>query len=287
MPEVAKRLEPRKETLRELFLRSGNLCAFPGCDALMLNGKGDFVGQLCHIEAAEEGGERFRASMNNEERRAASNLMLMCYPHHTETNDVEEYPTPRLKQIKADHEQRFSHPDRAILSTLKDYTRLEQASYPQNMRRINRVLGWGNTEEQLQGTIADLKEYLVTFGKVPIEIRNFMGKVAERTLRMEGLEVVHRGRRFACPSIRFNDLEKAFQMPSQTLIDLERQLSSYGLGFMSEIPDDYDNQHRGLKLAATSHDWCIWEDLAKFCEQASESIDAFAVDMEFARLDED
>src|ERR1700739_1242472 len=128
MPEGAKRLEPRKETLRELFLRSGNLCAFPGCDALMLNAKGDFVGQLCHIEAAEEGGERFRANMTNEERRAASNLMLMCYPNNTETNDVEEYPTPRLKQIKADHEQRFSHPDRAILSTLKDYTKLEEAS---------------------------------------------------------------------------------------------------------------------------------------------------------------
>lgn len=287
MPEEAKRLEPRKETLRELFLRSGNLCAFPGCSELMLNAKGDFVGQLCHIEAAEEGGERFRENMTNEERRQASNLMLMCYPHHVETNDVEAYPVARLKQIKADHERRFSHPDRAILSTLKDYTRLEEATYPVNMRRINRVLAWGNADEELQGTIADLKEYLATFIKVPVEIRHFLGKVAERMRLMDGLGTVHRGSRYSCPAIRFDDLEKAFQMPSQTLVDLERQLSSYGLGLMSEIPDEYDNQHLGLKLRSTSHDWCIWEDLVMFCERAGESIDTFSVEMDFARLDED
>src|ERR1039458_9948296 len=42
MPEIAKRLEPKKEVLRELFLKSGNLCAFPGCERLMLNIEGVF-----------------------------------------------------------------------------------------------------------------------------------------------------------------------------------------------------------------------------------------------------
>ena len=69
----------RQHNLRELFLKSGNLCAFPGCEKLMMNAGGVFIGQVCHIEAAEEGGERFRGSMTNEQRRAVSNLMLMCY----------------------------------------------------------------------------------------------------------------------------------------------------------------------------------------------------------------
>ena len=45
----------------------------------MMNEQGVFVGQVCHIEGAEEGGERFNPRMSNEERRAAANLMLSVF----------------------------------------------------------------------------------------------------------------------------------------------------------------------------------------------------------------
>jgi hypothetical protein len=64
--------------------------------------EGDFIGQLCHIEAAEEGGERFNPSMTNDERRAVANLMLMCYPHHVKTNDVNTYTVDVLRKMKSD-----------------------------------------------------------------------------------------------------------------------------------------------------------------------------------------
>jgi hypothetical protein len=57
--EKPKRLTPTKDTLRELYLKSGNRCAFPGCHKALFNSKGVFVGQICHIEAAESGGQRF------------------------------------------------------------------------------------------------------------------------------------------------------------------------------------------------------------------------------------
>jgi hypothetical protein len=125
MRETPKRLKPRFETLRELLLKSGNLCAFPGCDSLLMDAAGLFIGQFCHIEAAEPGGERFNPSMTNEERRSASNLMLMCYAHHRQTNDVAEYTVPYLKQIKSAHERRFSRPDRSIREKV---ARLSRAS---------------------------------------------------------------------------------------------------------------------------------------------------------------
>lgn len=75
--EVPKRLAPRFDTFREVFLKSGNLCPFPGCGALMISEVGTFIGQLCHIEAAEEGSERFNPGMTNVERLSAPNLMLM------------------------------------------------------------------------------------------------------------------------------------------------------------------------------------------------------------------
>lgn len=78
MAEPVKRLTPEKETLRELYLKSGNLCMFPECTERMINANGVFIGQVCHIEAAEDGGERFNEKQTNEERRHFSNLMLMC-----------------------------------------------------------------------------------------------------------------------------------------------------------------------------------------------------------------
>ncbi len=98
------RLAPTTDTLRALFARSGNLCSFPGCTSVLVNDKNKFIGQICHIEAAEPGGERYNLAMNDEERRGVENLILLCYPHHVETDDVSLYSVDRLKQIKREHE---------------------------------------------------------------------------------------------------------------------------------------------------------------------------------------
>jgi hypothetical protein len=286
VPDKAKRLTPKSDVLRELFLKSGNLCAFPDCSRLMLNETGNFVGQLCHIEAAEEGGERFNKDMTDEQRRAVSNLVLMCYDHHVDTNDVEAFPVLRMQQIKADHERRFSHPDRAILSSLKDHTTLEEPTDAANLRRINRVLDWQHDDEMLQGLKDDLTKYLERFARVPIEIRKFVGEVAMRTRRIRDLPAVQKDGRYSCPTIRLDDLQQAFQIDEEQMRRFENQLDSYGLGCMSLIADGYDREFLGLKLRGTENDWCLWEDLAEFCEKVSESIEAFSIEMDFARLDD-
>jgi hypothetical protein len=52
---------------------------------VLVNHKAQWVGEVCHIEAALPGGERFNKAMTNEERRHRSNLLLMCHDHHVET----------------------------------------------------------------------------------------------------------------------------------------------------------------------------------------------------------
>lgn len=101
-----RRLEPLPETKRQLFLLSGNKCAFPGCEQVLLDQFGHFVGQICHIEAAKEVGERFNHNQTNEERRHISNLVLMCPTHHGVTNNVIEYPVSRMQEIKHAHESK-------------------------------------------------------------------------------------------------------------------------------------------------------------------------------------
>lgn len=101
------RLGPKSDVVRALFARSGNRCAFPGCTAPLINDRNQFVAQVCHIEAAETEGERFNPSQSDEERRDYANLLILCYPHHVETDDVTRYSVQTLREMKALHEQQF------------------------------------------------------------------------------------------------------------------------------------------------------------------------------------
>lgn len=118
------RLSPKLETLRALFARSSNECAFPGCTHPLVNGDNLFIAQVCHIEAASSGGERFNPYSADEYRRSYENLILLCYPHHIETDDVDRYPVEKLKEMKLNHEQFFEKSsfkiDEAVLYKLKD-----------------------------------------------------------------------------------------------------------------------------------------------------------------------
>ena len=102
----------------------------------MINRDGVMIGKICHIEAAEPGGKRFNAKMSNEQRRGFENLILLCGDHHTVIDSHEvKYPVTKLRQMKANHEAKFS----AIANTLKrrftaqyeDATELIETKLPQ------------------------------------------------------------------------------------------------------------------------------------------------------------
>ncbi len=70
----------------------------------------DFViGVVCHIEAAEQRGERYNPNQSDDERRDFNNLILLCPTHHTITNNVIKYPVQRLKDMKATHEAKYTN----------------------------------------------------------------------------------------------------------------------------------------------------------------------------------
>lgn len=101
------RKKPSDNTIKKLFGLSGNQCAFPDCGQHMVDINGTVTGQICHIEAAETGGQRYSQIQNDEERRSFENLVLMCANHHKVTDNVTIYTTQKLKQIKAAHESSF------------------------------------------------------------------------------------------------------------------------------------------------------------------------------------
>lgn len=96
---------PALPTLKALFARSKNLCAFPGCTVPLAEDSGTVTGEVCHIRAANSKGPRYDASQTDQTRHAAANLVLMCGRHHkiidTETT---EFSVARLESIKHAHE---------------------------------------------------------------------------------------------------------------------------------------------------------------------------------------
>jgi hypothetical protein len=125
------------DTLRALFARSGNQCAFPGCAHKLVNDHNAFIAQVCHIAAANKGGERFNPDSNDEYRRSYENLILLCYAHHVETDDVGRFPVDTVRQMKCDHERTFEKSsftvDEAVLYKLK----FQMAKYWQSIDRAN------------------------------------------------------------------------------------------------------------------------------------------------------
>lgn len=153
MKEEVIRLAPTRDTLRQLYTLSGNQCAFPGCSSMMFNRDGNFVGQICHIEAASEGGERFNPNMTNEQRRSYQNLVLMCYEHHIETNKVKQYPTHIMKKIKSNHEEDYMNWESKVISnmynSLSDVTQSITCNKVNTLRKVFNAEGvWGTWKEE-------------------------------------------------------------------------------------------------------------------------------------------
>jgi len=94
-------------TKNRLYSLSGNQCAFPGCNEKLFNEEGKNFSNICHIEAASPGGERYNANSTDDYRRSYENLILLCSKHHTETNNIDKYTVDVLKKMKREHEAKF------------------------------------------------------------------------------------------------------------------------------------------------------------------------------------
>src|SRR5690242_7868032 len=94
-----------------LQLRSGNRCAFPGCNTLLVK-KVTFgtrlkiIGEIAHIISERPDGPRGRHPLPPGEHDKYANLIFLCPTHHTEMDaDEETYTVERLRQMKKDHEE--------------------------------------------------------------------------------------------------------------------------------------------------------------------------------------
>jgi len=99
---------PRDTTVKRLFARSINRCAFPDCSNPVIDAQtGTVIAEICHIHAQKSNGPRYEVTMSSEQVHAFENLVLMC-PHHHKVIDtaanIPPYTADFLRQIKQGHE---------------------------------------------------------------------------------------------------------------------------------------------------------------------------------------
>ncbi|MGJ9418103.1 hypothetical protein ACHAC9_10095 [Massilia sp. CMS3.1] len=274
MPEIPKRLAPTRETLRELYLKSGNRCAFPGCKKALFNAKGIFAGQICHIEAAEPGGQRFNKHQTNEQRRHPTNLVLMCYDHHVETDDVLKFDVDRMKRIKEEHEKLFSDVVGSMLKTVTDHTTLIEPLFAKNLRKLDRVLGWKSSDDELAEALKELQPLTAKLAKIPMPSRELFVILVNRGAK---------GQFSAALEVSVPEVKQATNLASNELRECFSILDNHGFTYDNGT-NDFGVQMAGI--ASPSSGWPLWADIKRFCKKEKTDLSQIIINLDFSVLDE-
>ena len=171
-----KRLKPRTDTLRELYIFSGNMCAMPDCKKLLIDEYGTWIGEVAHIYAASNGGPRANSGLSSEDRRKADNLILVCSNCHTIIDsDEARYSAEELRKIKKAHEEIYKKG-------------LEQAKLRDCMDEYTTKLpdslgSWGImcSDEEYKDARKSLENVTDRLSKVPPDTRDFLAKCLKRS----------------------------------------------------------------------------------------------------------
>lgn len=276
--ETPKRLKPKGEVLRELYLKSGNVCAFPGCPHVMINIDGVMIGEICHIEAALPEGKRFNKNMSNEDRRAFANLILMCGAHHTLIDSsAKTYPVAKVRKYKTTHEAKFAEITNTLgkrfSEQLLDNTDTIETTLPKTLKRFLETEPDCFAEGDVPDVIEDLEAYSNQLNKVPDTERHFM---LSCILRSKKLGFGWDGR--VEPDAE--DIISALGVSGYKLGKHAKALERYDVGFMDD-PEPGVNLLRVFDPSELMR-WC---DIASFCDAHDIDLRRIVVDVNFALLD--
>lgn len=227
------------------------------------------------------GGERFNAAMTNEQRRASSNLMLMCYRHHIETDDVNVYSTKRLREIKTEHEKRYSEGVRRLIASVIDYTTSSTITPPANLRAFHNYHGWANfTEEETEGNIVAVTQLAQRLQALSRPAREMLALILRR-----GREV-SRGRGEVDYGVLLQEIEDVTGMQPHEILARVGQLCGRGLAYIEDEDWQFDGFVGPFVRTDGAEEYPTWYQLRAYCDANEIAIAKLVVDLRFDTLDE-
>lgn len=280
--EIPKRLSPTPETLRELYLLSGNKCAMSDCSNILIDGNGVVVGHICHIRAAMPDGARFDANMTNEQRRHVSNLVMLCGGHHKQIDSKQyeqQHTVQRVTKIKTDHEAKF----KGIGDSLQ---KAFEHEYVDNTDMLNPTEAL--TFEKFEQLLIDCRVDPDQRKERQEQVANFIShmKIVPDAERIFMLAVIRRAVKLNTNDgviVPTDDLKSSISISHAKLEKMGKALARYGVGdidlYGTPGGDDYC-----VRISDPS-DYVTWFDLHRFCNCAGMTLDEFALRLRFGKLD--
>ena len=232
-----KRLPPKPETLRKLYIFSGNMCAMPDCKQVLIDEDGTWIGEVAHIHAASDGGPRANTSLSQEERREAKNLILLCRNCHKKIDSkVEQYPAEKLLQIKEEHEGPYRKGlEQAVFEDCMD-------EYTTKLPDSLGALGIMRSDEEYEDVRKSLENVTDRLAIVPLSTREFLVKCLRRSSRSK-----HSHRREEL-IVNADEIRQAISVEGRrisrkTIAEHIKILENYGFACFEEI----DNRKTALQ----------------------------------------
>ena len=275
--EIPKRLTPDKPTTGILFLKSGNRCAYPGCDQPLLGSDSVLVGEIAHIEAAMPDGPRFNDNMTNEQRRFESNLVLMCGTHHSVIDgDLDTWTVQALQSLKAKHEAIYTGAVDRLRAQLGDVTEGTTWTMPTT---LSAIFGTEDRTEELPFDLAVLERFATRLAQLPIGARSLLAMVVTRGESRRAL-----GPRDAEFRIRWS-LLRSIVSSNEHLDDYLDILDHAKLAWFDE-PFDGDPLHVEAGRSTEEIGWPLLQDIKTASGGDPSYVRQVLVDLDFAALDQ-
>ncbi len=144
-----KRRTLKQSTIKRLYAPSGNQCAHPGCQNLLIAPETEqsdaaVVNNICHIYARSDSGPRNNPGLTEEQRDSDDNLILLCAHHHGIVDkQPETYTAETLKQWKREHEAKVKDRMYSNRIPVEFFTKIIE----KDINRLRKRLSFGDSKD--------------------------------------------------------------------------------------------------------------------------------------------
>lgn len=282
--EKPKRLTPSPEVLRQLYLLSGNQCAMPECDNLIIDGNGVVLGHICHIRAAMPEGARFDENMTNNDRRQVANLVLMCGGHHTQIDSKiyeKEYTLEVVKKIKSEHEGKLKGVGASLRKAFKDgYTDVTDSlrpTKPETFVRLEATLpDCCVRPSEVDKRKREFSQFIDSMSVVPPDDRAFILAIIRRAIKLKSGDAT---------LVHVNDAAAVLGLKHAELKQKGKSLSRYGVGDIDHYSNSRGDEEPHVRIMQPSR-YVSWYDINDFCDKQALNLEDFVLRLRFDALDQ-
>lgn len=170
------RLEPLPNVVRQLWVFSGNECAWEACEVRLVDPTGAWVGKIAHIVGAEPTSARHDPTWTRDELRDYSNLILLCGNHHDvidHADSRDQFTVEDLRALKERHESRYRY---GLARMEEAFLNVTKANVVRHCTALGRFRP-GDDEEERAGnveTVNEIAHHLATVTTAAREVLAFL-----------------------------------------------------------------------------------------------------------------